>query len=464
MDNENIDLLPEDAPETAAPVSGLSGTYAAFFRENGGETPSQEQSASDEAEPAVPAEWEPSFNAYLYAAPKAEDTAKAARKARRKKNFKKVLSIVFGTVLFFAAFLTGSYMTSRMLKDSLQNGTFSFRDYRNSEESELPEPEYNTISDIAKDLRRSSCLVMPNVTKSSETYCSGVLVAERGDLLYIVTAYHSLEQCTSIALRFYGCDKNVPAMLRGYDRETDLCILYVYKSEIPKETLGNLRLATFADSTKVQVGDLAIVIGNPMEKNYEGSVSCGVISSPSRQMTVLSADETSGTTYYLIQTDAAINPGDSGCALVDGRGQLIGICNAYVDTVEGEGINFAVPSEKVVPVVEALIEDGRIARPFLGIVGTDVSGTNVAGIVPDGALVYNVTAGGPADLAGIISNDVIVEFDGVRVLNFDAVKAELAKHKVGDTVPVKVYRFIGLEEPEFVILSFTILDKTDFNN
>lgn len=438
VEEPSVDEIKADAEEAATDFSAA------------GEEPEQDEIEAD-------MNWAPTSANYYYA------LGSGQVKEEKPKNTGKILSAIACFLIFALVFSLTCVITSGLFSDAIQNGKFSFGNRSESGSGVRPSEDLTTIADIAADVKCSMVQVFPGATSfgMDESYGTGLLVGEQGNMLYILTCYHLLENSPEVSIRFPDSNINYKATMRGYDIETDLCVLYVYKDRLPAEQLAKLKLCTMGDSDLLAAGDLAIVVGNPSGLDYANSVTCGVISAANRTISKINEEQTSGVTYTLIQTDAAINPGDSGAPLLNGRGEVIGICNHYVDDVDGEGMNFAMAINKAVPVIEAIISTGHMPRPYLGIVGYSVSDWSYSEMfgLTHGAVVSGITPGGPADQAGIQVYDCIVSFAGVEVKDFDEVKAVLAQYEVGDTLDLVVYRFYQMEEPEYVTLQFTLLDK-----
>jgi serine protease Do len=290
-------------------------------------------------------------------------------------------------------------------------------------------------------------------TQGSQTVLgSGFVWDKQGD---IVTNNHVVDGAGQISVRF--SDGTIAsAKVIGTDVNSDLAVL---KVDMPADALQPVQLA---DSTQVQVGQLAIAIGNPFGE--EGTMTLGIVSALGRTLPVQSSTSTTGATYSIpdvIQTDAAINPGNSGGVLVNDMGQVIGVTAAIESPVQASsGVGFAIPSVIVQKVVPALIQTGHYDHPYLGISGTDMTPdiATAMGLNADqrGALVVNVTAGGPADKAGLrgsnqqtqingvsvpVGGDVIVAINGQPVQQFDDMLSYLARNtEVGQTVTLTILR------------------------
>ena len=185
----------------------------------------------------------------------------------------------------------------------------------------------------------------------------------------------------------------------------------------------------------MEVGELAVAIGNPLGQEFAGSVTVGYISAVNRTMTA------EGTTYNLIQTDAAINSGNSGGPLVSSSGKVIGINTAKIAATGVEGMGFSIPINEVLPIVEELITNKKIARPYIGIGGVEIDEYDAKryNLVP-GVYVQTVDIKSAAEKAGIRQGDVITEVDGTKVASVAEINVIKNKKKVGDKLTVKLYR------------------------
>lgn len=253
---------------------------------------------------------------------------------------------------------------------------------------------------------------------------SGVIFDKSG---YIVTNNHVVGTAKTVIVSLSD-GQSTEGTVVGRDEKTDLAVV--------KIKMDNLPVAEFGDSDSLQVGEPAIAIGNPLGLEFQGTVTVGVISSLNR---TIGAE---GQSMKLIQTDAAINPGNSGGALVDADGKVVGINSAKISKEGVEGLGFAIPINAVRPILQDLIQNGKVVRPYLGLYGLDQQMAarfgmqlNVAGIY-----VYKVIAGGPIDQAGLQRGDVILQLDGTDVKDFSALQGVLDKHKVGDSISLTYTR------------------------
>jgi serine protease Do len=267
---------------------------------------------------------------------------------------------------------------------------------------------------------------------------SGVIVSPDG---YILTNNHVVKNAKEIKIALND-GRNLPAKVVGTDPESDIALI--------KVNANNLQALTLTDSDKVEVGDVVLAIGNPFGVGQ--TVTSGIVSAKNRA-TSGEMDED------FIQTDAAINPGNSGGALVDTQGRLVGINTAILSRSGGsQGIGFAVPSNLCRWVMESLVKTGHVERGFLGVQIQDLTPSLAEAFKierTNGALVSDVTAGSPAEAAGLKSGDVIVDFNGQPVEDASQLKLHVAETTPGSTVQVVVNR-----NGETKNLSITVREKS----
>ena len=254
---------------------------------------------------------------------------------------------------------------------------------------------------------------------------SGVILTQDG---YIVTNHHVIEDANSITVRTRSGDE-YNASLVGSDEQSDLAVLKIDATGLTPAVLG--------DSNTLEVGDLAIAIGNPLGE-LGGSVTSGIISALDREMTI------DGQTMTLLQTDAAVNPGNSGGGLFNANGDLIGIVNAKSSGENVEGIGFAIPISTATDIIDELIANGEVtSRPTLGVSLYNVEDEMTAsqlGVDSTGVYIVQIVDGGAADNAGLRSGDRIVSVDGSEVSSASDVRAALNKHKIGESISITVER------------------------
>lgn len=264
---------------------------------------------------------------------------------------------------------------------------------------------------------------------------SGVIFDKAG---YIVTNNHVVGTAKTVIVSLAD-GQSTEGTVVGRDARTDLAVV--------KINMDNLPVAEFGDSDSLQVGEPAIAIGNPLGLEFQGTVTVGVISSLNR---TIGAE---GQSMKLIQTDAAINPGNSGGALVDADGKVIGINSAKISQEGVEGLGFAIPINAARPILQDLITNGKVVRPYLGLYGLDQQMAARFGMQlnAQGIYVYRVVPGGPLDQAGLQRGDVIVKLDGTDVKDFASLQSVMDKHKVGDSVTVD-YTRNGMNREATIVL------------
>ncbi len=245
---------------------------------------------------------------------------------------------------------------------------------------------------------------------------SGIIFKEDG---YIVTNQHVIDGASEISV-ILNTGEEFTAELVGQDTKTDLAVLKIN----PGST--QLTAATLGDSTTVQVGETAVAIGNPMGQEFSGSVTAGIISAVNRTMTI------DNRTYNLLQTDAAINSGNSGGALINQYGEVIGINSVKLSTTGVEGMGFAIAISEAKPIIEDLLSSGYVTgRPLVGISIKDTG---------YGLFIGSVTEGSGAEEAGLKIGDMIIEVDGEKVSSVSEVNEIRDKKKAGDYLTFKILR------------------------
>ncbi len=296
---------------------------------------------------------------------------------------------------------------------------------------------------------------------------SGVVVYDG----VVLTNYHVVEDATRLTVSVLGDTVEYESTLINYDENKDIAVLYVPALKLPAVPLG--------DSDQLQVGEWALCIGNPLSEELRGTVTAGIISALDREISSNTTTDKYGlktkVVNTMIQTDAAINNGNSGGGMFNVLGQLVGIPSMkYSGTTSAratiEGIGLAIPINTAKPliqeaIVKVLTGEGIVKaddisgsatvknesgdKPMLGVTGSQISASNsylvYAGLLPGGMQVDSVSENSPAAAAGIKSGDVIVEVDGQIATSVSVIRAALDAHSYGEIIKVKVYRCEGLE-------------------
>ncbi|WP_235699798.1 S1C family serine protease [Clostridium hydrogenum] len=293
----------------------------------------------------------------------------------------------------------------------------------------------NSINKVAEDVGPAIVCITNSADDSSgkdekQNIASGIIFKSDGS---IITNYHVIEGAKKITVKLSNGKngKVFNAKLIGYDVPTDLAII--------KIDAKNLPTVTFGDSSKLRTGDVAIAIGNTLGDEFKETVTAGIVSATNMSVSVPDNDTGEPVKYNIIQTDATINFGNSGGALCNEKGEVIGINSLKISPEHSsDGIGFAISINEVKQIIDQLIKNGKVIRPFLGVVvGTSIPDKN-NGI--SGAYIKEVLPNGGAEKAGIKPTDIIVELDGIKVVNSDDIRDILYSKKIGDKIPCKVYR------------------------
>ncbi len=268
------------------------------------------------------------------------------------------------------------------------------------------------------------------VVKSSGT---GVVFSVDDDDIYIITNNHVIEDSTQKPTVQFDEKNKTEAEIIGADNLSDLALLKVKVSRLEKTFLDKLIPVSFANSDKLKIGDTVVAIGNPL--GYEDTVTVGTVSGLNRHIVANDSD------LRLIQTDAAINSGNSGGALLDTNGHLIGINTLKIKQEGVEGLGFAIPSNEVKEIMENIMEKGYVERAFLGVSGRGVTASESKEFsLPLGIFVENVFINTAASDGGLIRGDIITAIDGSPIETIDELTEFIKGKKVGDKIILKVYR------------------------
>ncbi len=257
---------------------------------------------------------------------------------------------------------------------------------------------------------------------------SGFILTQDG---YILTNYHVVENSNSITVTTYD-GTAYDAQLIGYDESNDIAVLKVDATDLTPVVLG--------DSDTLNVGDTVVAIGNPLGE-LTFSLTTGAVSALNRPVTF-----STGTTMNLIQTDCAINSGNSGGALFNLYGEVIGITNAKYSSSSSsseasiDNIGFAIPIDQVRSIFESIITNGYIVKPYIGVTVSDVSSESQSYGLPQGAAVRSVTENGPAAEAGLQENDIITTVNGETITGSNDLVKLVTSSSAGDTLELTVYR------------------------
>ena len=403
------------------------------------------------------------------------------------------LAVIFGLVAA-VVFQAANFAADRFLntgKSSVQIKTTDSVDLQETESDDstadkvLSDSENGTVAAVAQ-ASMPSVVAITTVSvqeipsffgyssrqyKSASTG-SGIIVGDNDDELLIATNNHVVDGATTLSVCFIGDDvanaetetvnagdngdlnveDAVSAKIKGTDADNDLAVVAVKKSDIPEDTLNQIKIAQIGSSDDLAVGQQVVAIGNAL--GYGQSVTSGWISALNR--TISTDDGTNST--GLIQTDAAINPGNSGGALLNMKGELIGINSAkYADSAV-EGMGYAIPISKAKPILEELMNREtreKVDSSKKGYLGVSLASLTTEAIemynMPTGAFVRSVEDDSPAQEAGICKGDIIVKFDGQKVSDGDDLLDKLQYYKSGEKIEAVIARATNGEYEENTI-------------
>lgn len=263
---------------------------------------------------------------------------------------------------------------------------------------------------------------------------SGIIISEDGYILtnnHIVNSsstsyYYELGKANKVTVTLYNDSTKYDATIVGTDSQTDLAVIKIEKN--------GLKAAELGDSDAVQVGEFAMAIGNPL--GLTDSVTAGIVSAVNREVS-----DQDGNSYVAIQTDASINSGNSGGALVNSKGQVIGVNTLKLSGTGVEGVGFAIPINSTKEIYEQLIQYNKVKRPYIGIDGYDLDEqTAEDNNLVVGIYIKTIEDFSAGEKAGLKIGDVIVEVDGTKVTKMDELNAIKNQKQIGDTLKLKVFR------------------------
>lgn len=271
-------------------------------------------------------------------------------------------------------------------------------------------------------------------TSTASATGSGIIISDDGYILtnnHVVSsseaeAYYQVSEATKITVSLFNDDKQYEAKIVGTDAETDLAVIKIDATGLTK--------AEFADSDSIKVGEFAMAVGSPL--GLQSTITCGVVSAVNREVT-----DTDGKTYTLIQTDAAINAGNSGGALVNSEGKVIGVNTLKLTGSDVEGMGFAIPINSTTDITSQLIQYSKVRRPYIGVTGMDLNAeTAEKNNLVEGIYVKDVETFSAAEKGGIKIGDVIIKADGKDVKTMDELNEIKNSHNIGDEMTITVNR------------------------
>lgn len=310
------------------------------------------------------------------------------------------------------------------------------------------------FKEVSESVVNISTIVTQNIFMQQiqgEGTGSGIIYKIDDDLVYIVTNNHVIEGATQVKVSITG-EEQIIANLVGTDKTSDLAVISVSKSDMLSYNIDPT-VATFANSDDVEVGDFVYPIGNALGEGK--TMTQGMISAQNKQINI------DGIELTVLQTDAAINPGNSGGALMNTVGEVIGINTAKIASSQIEGVGYAIPSNTATNIVNQIVENGFVQRPFFGVEAQTITKSiqDIYGIAYNGVIVIDVEAGSNAERAGIKSTDIITSFNGKTITSVEELSDAIKQCEINSTVEFKIIRDGVLEMEMSVTLRPT---ETDF--
>jgi S1-C subfamily serine protease len=341
--------------------------------------------------------------------------------------FGRRVSTVALVILVLIALVIGALggVVGRKTAEVVEAFTTSKVTLKTADDGDQPAGRFVKVAAAVED----SVVTIEAISDSEGSQGSGVVIDGRG---YIVTNNHVISDAANNPSQYkisvvFNDGKRVPANLVGRDPKTDLAVLKV-------DNVDNLRVARLGDSEKLRVGEEVVAVGAPL--GLRSTVTHGIISALHRPVPLSGEGSDTDTVIDGVQTDASINHGNSGGPLINMNSEVIGIDTAGKSLSDSaSGLGFAIPVDEVKRTAEILIKDGKIYHPTLGLTAKSAS-NNVA----SGAVVANVIAGGPADKAGVLENDIVVKIGDRKVSGADELVVATRQLQIGQPAPIEVVR------------------------
>ena len=396
-------------------------------------------------------------NQYTYYKPEPDDmngmneeTPKPKKNRKVPKPVKLVCAgVAFGLVAS-VTFQTGNYVGTKVFGTTTTNGKTA-KTAQTVDGAKLTKSSSSTgTSDVATIAKNAmpSIVSITNMSvqevqsffggtqqQESTSVGSGIIIGQTDSELLILTNNHVVEGNEKLTVSFVD-NESVEANVKGTDSTKDLAVVAVKISDVKDSTMDEIAVATMGDSSKLEVGEQVVAIGNAL--GYGQSVTSGIVSATERTL-----DGYEGGT--LIQTDAAINPGNSGGALLNSNGEVIGINTAKVATDSVEGMGYAIPISDASDTIQNLMNQetktkvSEAEQGYLGIQGVDVSDESAKMYnMPTGVYISDVVKNGGAQQAGLTKGSVITGLEGTTISDMNSLKEQLQYYRVGDKVKVTV--------------------------
>lgn len=372
-----------------------------------------------------------------------------APRPKKKSKFKRNVAIGLAGVILGAFSIGFGYSAGyNVASDYIQKHTTPFSLSSRTDEGTdatltsvlVPENE-NDVANVIKSVKDSVVNIAITAQTSSfffQSYettgaGSGIIYSQDEEKVYIVTNCHVVEGASTVKISIAD-GTQVNAKLVGKDATSDLAVISVLKSDLTLAGINEVSVATFGSSENAEVGEFVFAIGNALGQGK--TATRGIISATNKEVSI------DGNTMTVIQTDAAINPGNSGGALVNASGEVIGINTAKLASYEIESTGYAIPSDLAKNIIEQLMENGTVTKPYLGISGFEITDTfkMMYNIDTNGIFIQTVEENSSAARAGLQYSDIITKIDGQEIKSLSDLSNVLTKHKVGDSVTITFIR------------------------
>ena len=363
-------------------------------------------------------------------------------------------SCFFGTTKLYEYFFPNSPVVTQ-LSESTSKAPLLIASTETNTVGELDASE--TVTEVVKNAMPAMVSITSTVqttsyffgqpyTEESTSGGSGIIVGKNDTDILIATNHHVINDAISIAVTFTD-GSTAQAFVKGSDSLADLAIIAVSLNTLTEETLSNIDIAVLGDSESANVGEMVIAIGNAL--GYGPTTTVGYLSAKDREVNI------DGNNMILLQTNAAINHGNSGGALLNSRGEVIGINNAKLSSTSIEGICFAIPISKATPILNELMSREILSEEEKGYLGISVKELDSSIFQffsdwPEGVYVYSVSEGSPAEAAGIYAGDMITAINGVSVTTANQLINAVTSNRIGAEIEVTLQRNVNGAFQEFV--------------